>query len=161
VPQLYFASFTETNLSPAEEEYFWTNFAQIDGVRLRLNIRAKNPDFRKIVYEQRSGVPLPLLKDLMSTIRQQHGREFVLQGISRLCSFYLCGQSYAREKEYRTLFKAWPDVGPQVVGTGPTSYINIPLNQMTELGYEFHVTEVHARTPPSMPSHYTFSRRTS
>jgi len=161
MPQLFYASFTEANLSPDDEEYFWRNFAASDGVRLTISVTAKNPNFRKIVYEPKPGTPIPLLTDLISTIRQQHGREFVLQGISRLCAFYLCGQSYSREKEYRALFKTWPDIGPQPVGTGPTSYVEVPLNQMTDFGYEFRVTEVHASTRPNMPSQYAFSPRSS
>jgi hypothetical protein len=161
MPQLFYASFTEANLSQEDEEYFWRNFAASDGVRLTISVTAKNPNFRKIVYEPKPGESIPLLTDLISTIRQQYGREFVLQGISRLCAFYLCGQSYSREREYRALFKTWPDVGPQPVGTGPTSYVEVPLNQMTDFGYEFHVTEVHASTRPNMPSYYAFTQRTN
>ena len=159
MPQLFYASFTEANLPQNDEEYFWRNFAASDGVRLTINITAQNPDFRKMVYEPKPGTPIPLLTELISTLRRQHSREFVLQGISRLCSFYLCGQSYSREKEYRALFKTWPDVGPQPVGTGPTSYVEIPLNQMADLGYEFRITEVHASSRPNMPTNYTFSQR--
>lgn len=159
MPQLFYASFTETNLPPDDEECFWRNFAASDGVRLTINITANNPNFRKIVYEPKPGVPIPLLTDLISILRYKHSREFVLQGISRLCSFYLCGQSYSREKEYRALFKTWPGIGPQPVGKGSSSHLEIPLNQMTDSGYEFHITEVHASTQPSMPSNYTFSQR--
>ena len=161
LPQLFYASFTEASLSQEAEEYFWRNFAASDGVRLTIEITAKNPNFRKIVYEPKPGAPIPLLTDLVSTIRQRHGREFVLQGISRLCAFYLSGQTYSREREYRALFKAWPDVGPQPVGTGPTSYVEVPLNQMTDFGYEFRITEVHASTRPNMPDHYCFNQRIS
>jgi len=86
MPQLFYASFTEASLSQEDEEYFWRNFAASDGVRLTIDITATNPNFRKIVYEPKPGTPIPLLTDLVSTIRQQHGREFVLQGISRLCA---------------------------------------------------------------------------
>lgn len=104
MPQLFYASFTEANLSQEDEEYFWQNFATSDGVRLTFDVQAENPNFRKIVYEPKPGRTIPLLMDLISAVRQQHGREFVLQGISRLCAFYLCGQRYSREKEYRALF---------------------------------------------------------
>lgn len=160
MPQLFYASFTEANLSQDDEEYFWRNFAASDGVRLTVNITAKNPNFRKIAYEARPGAPIPLLIDLISTLRQEYGREFVLQGISRLCAFYLCGQTYSQEKEYRALFKTWPEVGPQPVGSGATSYVEVPLNQMTDVGYELRITEVHATSRPVMPSNYTFSQRT-
>jgi hypothetical protein len=159
--QMYYGSFTETALSPSDEEYFWTSFAQINGVRLTLDISASNPDFRRMVYEHKPGVPIPLLAEMCASIRQKHGREFILNHISTLCSFYLCGKNYRREKEYRALFKSWPEFGPQPVGRGPSSYIEVPLNQETELGYEFRITEVHARDRPNMPGHYTFSQRTS
>ncbi len=159
MPQLFYASFTETKLPPNDEEYFWRNFAASDGVRLTINITANNADFRKIVYEPKPKVPISLLNELILTLRNTHSREFVLKGISRLCAFYLCGQSYGHEKEYRALFKIWPGIGPQPVGKGSSSYLKIPLNQMAAPGYKFHITEVHTNTRPNMPSDYTFSQR--
>lgn len=159
MPQLFYASFTDSALQPCDEEYFWRSFASSDGVRLKLEVEATNPNFRKIVYEPQPGVPIPLLADLVSTIRQKYSREFVLQGISRLCAFYLCGQSYSREKEYRLLYKSWPEFGPQPVGMGQSAYVELPLNQMSECGYQLRITEVHARTRPNMPDQYSFSPR--
>ena len=161
MPQLFYASFTEACLSQEDEEYFWRNFGVCGGIRLTIDITAKNPNFRRIVYEPKPGTPIPLLTDLVSTIRQQYGREFILQGISKLCAFYLCGQTYSREKEYRALFKTWPDSGPQPIGIGPTSYVEFPLNKMTDTGYEFRITEVHSSTRPNMPDHYCFNQRIS
>ena len=161
MPQLFYASFTEANLSPEDEDYFWRNFASYDGVRLTFEVQARNPNFRKIIYEPKPGSPIPLLDELIAVVRRNHEREFVLQGISRLCAFYLCGQKYSREKEYRALFKSWPEVGVQPVGSGPDSYIEVPLNRMTDVGYEFRITEFHANSPPIMPDHYIFSQRKS
>jgi hypothetical protein len=158
MPQLFYASFTETNLTQEEEEYFWRNFASSDGVRLTFEIEATNPNFRRIVYEPKPNVPIPLLNDLTSILRQKHGREFVLQGISRLCAFYLDGQKYSREKEYRALFKSWPELPPLPVGSGPSSYVEVPLRTTTG-GYKFSVTEVHASTRPNVPSCYSFRQR--
>lgn len=161
MPQMFYTSFTEANLRPDEEEYFWRNFAPSDGVRLTFDVEAKNPNFRRIRYEAKAGVPIPVLNDLVSTLRVQHGREFVLQGISRLCAFYLCGATYGREKEYRALYKTWPECGPQATGSGPNSYVEIPLGQMTDHGYLFRVIEVFASTRPNMPDRYPFIQRTS
>lgn len=160
MPQLFYASFTETNLSPDEEEYFWQTFATSDGVRLTLKITATNPNFRKILYEPRRGEPIQLMVDLTSTLRRKYGREFVLQGMSRLCAFYLNGQEYGREKEYRILYKTWPDEGPQPQGSGRDSYVELPINQKTNLGYEICITEVNAETRPNIPDGYVFSKRT-
>lgn len=158
MPHIYYASFTGTNLAPNDEDYFWRSFAAVDGVRLRFDVESSNPNFRKIVYERQSGTPIPVLADLISTVRQNHGREFILSGISRLCAFYL-SSSYGQENEYRALFKTYPDWGPQPVGNGPGSFVEVPLNQKTPHGFEFRVAEVHARTRPNMPDQYIFSQR--
>ncbi len=160
MPQLFYASFTETSLSHSEEEYFWQNFATSDGVRLTVKITATNQNFRKIRYEPNRGEPIQLLADLTSTLREKHGREFVLQGMSRLCAFYLNGQDYSREKEYRILYRTWPGEGPQPKGSGRDVYVELPINQKTILGYEIGITEVHANTRPNMPDCYVFSKRT-
>ncbi len=159
MPQTFYASFTDSNLGTSDEEYFWRTFAQSDGVRLTLDIKANNPNFRKILYEPTPGKPIPVLAELTTTIRQKHGREFVLQGISRLCAFYLCGRTYGKEKEYRALYKTWPECGPQPVGVGPTSYLDVPLDRMAESGYLLQVREVVANSRPKMPGHYTFIQR--
>jgi hypothetical protein len=158
MPGIYYASFTQTHLSPNDEDYFWRTFAAVDGVRLRFDVKSPNPNFRKIAYEAQPGKPIPVLADLISTIRQNHRREFILKGISRFCAFYLAS-SYAHENEYRALFKADPGGGPQPMGTGPSSFMEVPLNHATPHGFEFRVTEVHARSRPNMPDHYPFSQR--
>lgn len=103
--------------------------------------------------------PFLILDDLLS-LREKHGRAFTLQGISRLCAFFLDGSKYSREKEYRALFKAWPGVPelPQPIGTGPKSYVEFPLGK-TVAGYTFRVTEVQANTRPNIPDNYTFIQR--
>lgn len=107
MPNTFYASFTDTTLSASQEEHFWRNFAACDGVRLTIEVVASNPNFRKIRYEQRKGKPIKVLSELTSCIRDKHGREFILKGISRLCSFYLSGKDYGIENEYRALHRTW------------------------------------------------------
>lgn len=159
MPQMFYASFTDSNIGPNDEDYFWRTFAQLDGVRLTLDITVNNPNFRKIYYEPKPGEPIPVLAELATTLRQKHGREFLLRGISRLCAFYLCGCTYGREMEYRALYKSWPESGPQPVGIGPRSYVEVPLGRMTEVGFKLRVIEVAANSRPRMPDHYTFIQR--
>ena len=130
-----------------QEEYFWKTFASGDGVRLRIEVRASNPNFRKVRYEQRRGVPIPVLAELTRCIRETYGRQFILKGISRLCSFYLSGRDYGIENEYRALYRVWEGFGPQPKGDPASSYIELPLNTMSECGYQLTVTEVQAHTP--------------
>jgi hypothetical protein len=160
MPNTFYASFTDTNLTNEQEEYFWRNFASCDGVRLKIEVTASNPNFRKMRYEQSEGTPIALLSELIKCIREKHKREFVLKGISRLCSFYLSGKDYGIEHEYRALYRVWEGFGPQPKTNGGTdSYIELPLEAMSECGYLFKIVEVHAMSKPNMPDTYPFSNR--
>jgi hypothetical protein len=64
MPNTFYASFTAVQLTNDQEEYFWRNFAACDGVRLKIEIMASNPNFRKLHYEQAKGKPIKLLSDL-------------------------------------------------------------------------------------------------
>jgi hypothetical protein len=159
MPNTYYASFTTTSLDEDEQRYFWQNFAPDGGVRLRLRVIASNPDFRRIRYEAKRGKPIPLLAELSAQLRSEFGREFVLSGISRLCSFYLSGADYGREQECRMLYRTWDRSGPQAVGSGPASFVELRLGAMSECGYEIHALEVCSDSRPEMPDDVVFVRR--
>ncbi|EPD40532.1 hypothetical protein EZI45_29390 [Delftia tsuruhatensis] len=159
MPNTFYASFTDVSITKEREEYFWRNFSAVDGVRLKIEITALNPDFRKIHYEQVKGKPIKLLADLTKCIREKYNREFNLKGISRLCSFYLSGKDYGIENEYRALHRVWDGFGPQPKNDGAHYYIELPLNEMTECGYKLNIVEVHAADRPNMASSYVFSKR--
>ncbi len=159
MPNTFYASFTDVNLTNDQEEYFWGNFAACDGVRLKIEITASNPNFRKLHYEQIKGKPIQLLFELTKCIREKYNREFILKGISRLCSFYLSGKDYGIESEYRALYRVWEGFGPQSRNDGVRSYIELPLNAMSECGYQLRIVEVHANEKPNMPNSYAFSKR--
>lgn len=146
-------------MTAKEEQYFWNAFASDDGVRLKIDIKAINPNFRKMLYEQKRGKPIGVLSDLVKCVREKYHREFILKGISRLCSFYLSGEDYGREKEYRLLYRVWDGFGPQPKGTAKSSYIELPIGAMSECGYQLDIAEVHAIRKPNMPNSYKFSQR--
>ena len=159
MPNTFYSSFTDTVLTTEQEEYFWRTFASCDGVRLKIEITASNPNFRKVRYEQIEGKPINLVAELTACIRNKYSREFILKGFSRLCSFYLSGKNYGIENEYRALYRVWEGFGPQPKTDGKYSYIELPLNAMSECGYQLVITEVHSSERPNMPNTYTFSRR--
>ena len=161
MPNTFYSSFTDVSLTEDQEEYFWRNFAACDGVRLKIEITASNPNFRKLHYEQTKGEPIQLLSELTKCIREKYNREFILKGISRLCSFYLSGKDYGIENEYRALYRVWEGFGPQPKNDGAHSYIELPLNEMSDCGYRLNIVEVHANSKPNMPSSYVFSKRGS
>lgn len=155
----FYSSFTDISLTKDQEEYFWRNFAACDGVRLKIQITASNPNFRKMHYEQTKGKPILLLSELTKCIREKYNREFILKGISRLCSFYLSGTDYGIENEYRALYRVWEGFGPQPKNDGTHSYIELPLDEMSECGYRLNIVEVQANKKPAMPNSYAFSKR--
>jgi len=159
MPNTFYASFTDVSLTKDQEEYFWRNFAACDGVRLKIEITTSNPNFRKLHYEQAKGKPIQLLSELTKCIREKYSREFILKGISRLCSFYLSGKDYGIENEYRALYRVWEGFGPQPKHDGELSYIELPLNAMSECGYQLKIVEVHATEKPNMTNSYAFSKR--
>jgi len=159
MPNTFYASFADVSITPDQEEYFWRNFGFNDGVRLRIEVVASNPNFRRMFYEQKKGVPIRVLSELTRCIREKYGRAFILNGISRLCSFYLSGEKFAKENEIRCLYRVWEGVGPQPKGNAADSYVELPLNAKSEFGYQLTVTEVHTATPINVPSTYPFSKR--
>lgn len=159
MPNTFYASFTDVSLTEKQEEYFWRIFSNDDGVRLKINITALNPDFRKLYYEQTKGHPIELLDHLSNCIQQKYNREFVLKGISRLCAFYLCGEDYGIEGEYRALYRVWENSSSKPKGLGAQSYVELLLGVMNECGYKLDIIEVHAREKPKIPGKYTFSYR--
>jgi hypothetical protein len=81
---IYYASFADTNLTTKQEECLWSRFAPGDGVRLKLEVTASNPNFRKMIYEVTKGEPISLLKELSEKLKNSYNREFILSGISRM-----------------------------------------------------------------------------
>jgi hypothetical protein len=160
VENTYYASFTSTKLTTKQEEYFWTNFASYEGVRLKMEIKAINQNFRKIYYEQTNGKQIPLLMELGNLVADKYKRKFTLKRISTLCAFYLSGADYGKENEYRLLHRVWDNSGLQPKTDEKFSYLELPLNCMTECGYELKVVEVHAKEEINMPTSYVFSKRT-
>lgn len=158
-PDLFYASFTEASIDPTREESMWQRFASCDGVRLKLEITANNPDLRKVIYEGASQMPIPVLAKLFNLVQEKYNKSFILKGISRLCAFYLPGSKYGIEEEVRMLYKVFKDFGPQPVIDSEWPYIELSLGVMSKFGYMLEITEVHSLTRPDMPNKYKFSAR--
>jgi hypothetical protein len=159
MPSMFYSAFTELTLDEEEQDYFWRNFAAVDGVRLTMQIEASNPNFRRMLYEKVEGSPIPVLAELAATILSKYQKHLVVSGISRLCAFYLPGKDYGKEKEYRLLCKTWDGIGPLPIGRGLGSYVEIPLGKMNDTGYRLDVIDVCSNSRPDMPSDYGFTTR--
>lgn len=150
---MYYASFTDTNLTVDQEQYFWRTFASTEGVRLKLRVTAKNPNFRKMVYEKTKGKPLGLLYDLTQCIQNKYERNFALSGISRLCAFYLA-KEFDVENEYRALYRLWDETVPTLKDDKRFKYISVPLGLMSDVGYQFDIKEIQSNTNLIIPCQY-------
>ena len=157
---IYYSSLTDTNLTENQESYFWRTFASFDGVRLKLNIKASNPNFRKMVYENTKDQPIALLHDLVQKIRDEHKREFVICGISKLCAFYL-SKGFDVENEYRVLFRNWADENVKLQSDNGFSYVETPLSSVSLAGYEIDVIEVQSNEVLKIPSQYEVESKNS
>ena len=155
---MFYASFTDTNLTSDQEGYFWRTFASTHGVRLEMNITASNPNMRKMVYEKTKSNPLPLLSELTGNVKKYYGREFVLSGISRLCAFYLA-KEFDVENEYRALYRCWDGFGPSPQSDGRHQYVGLPLDSLSDTGYRIEIEEIQTNENLNIPSQYAITPR--
>lgn len=162
MPNTYYASFTDTSISDKQQKYLFGLFGKgNNGVRLTFNITVneQNLYFKKMLYEEISNEPIPLLNELISKIRDKYGKKFVLREISNYCCFYL-SNDYQNENEYRILHKVSKDspIQPKEDQNSPHKYIELPLGSMSEIGVKLEITEVCSYNKLSIPSSYAFTQ---
>lgn len=158
-PNTFYASFAGTKLTEEQESTLWRRFASIDGVRITLDIRASNHDFRRVRYEPEGGGPIPLLAELRNAIRIEYEREFRFLGVSRLCSFYLPENGYSVENEHRIVYRVWDGGIEQPTTENGVAFIELPLNKMSSIGYQLDVVDVQSGLRPNMPDCFPFTVR--
>jgi|AntRauTorcE11898_2_1112593.scaffolds.fasta_scaffold18000_1 hypothetical protein len=158
MPNLFYSSFTDVNIDSSQENYFWNCFADNKGARFRFKIRAQNPNFRKIYYEDRPGSPIPLLNELSEMLETDYDRLYLLAGISIICSFYLTKQ-YEIESEYRMLYKKFDSFGPTIKNDGNSDYIDQKFGVATETGYLLELLEVQSNSSLTVPSGVNLIKR--
>jgi hypothetical protein len=150
---MYTASFSGVEKNSQEEKYLKNEFASYQGVRLKLKVTAANQDFRKIVYEKNEGKPLSLLNEITTAVKTKYGRSFILNGISRLCAFYL-SSSFKLENEYRILFKYQQSCGVDIKNDGTHNYVELPLNTMNSTGYMIEILEIETNESLTIPDNF-------
>lgn len=156
---LFYTSFTDVNINSEQEEYFWNTFAGSNGARFKFKITAQNPNFRKVIYENKPGTPISLLKNISDKVAE-FNRVFFLKGMSRLCSFYLA-KSYDIESEQRMLFKKYNGFGPDIKHDSNSGfeYIDQKIGVISEAGYLVELLEVQSNSRFKMPPGVKLHRR--
>jgi len=161
-PNTFCGCFTDTSINIKKENYFWNVFAtksgKREGARLKIRIKASLPDFRKIRYNLSDDVSIKLLSDLSMCSLKNFKREFILKGISKYCSFFV-PSDFQIENEYRILYRIWDDSVLKPKNDGNYTFLELPLNSLSNCGYELKIMEVHAERKPKMNDKYYFSKR--
>lgn len=136
----HYISFTDTSWPPVKEDYFWRTFSNGEGVRLKIDVTAQSPNFRRVFYKNNGDSVLQLYSEI-SNYLDGYGLKFVFGGISRYSAFYLPSE-LAKEEEYRALYQCWPNAKCQPKSDGKYSYIEVPLGIMGDAGFKFEITEI-------------------
>ncbi|MCV2445540.1 hypothetical protein [Acinetobacter bereziniae] len=97
VKNLFFASFASTDINQRDENEMWRFFGEGSGFRLKLKIRNKSINFRKMHYITEESI----LKKIQ-LVAEKFNLKFSLRGISSLCAFGLPNK-FSYENEYRLL----------------------------------------------------------
>lgn len=97
----FYLSLTNTDLSEAEEEHFYSTFASCGGSRLKIHLKCTNIMCRKIHYTANVLQLFQDLNDLCKGFGYTGG--FVVNQMSRFCAYYL-PLGYQNEKETRALY---------------------------------------------------------
>lgn len=164
VPNTFLASFTNTDFDIKKDENLWKEFATQngtrEGARLKIQITASYPDFRKMRYHLKDDISVKLLSALYDCIHKKYKREFIFKGISRLCSFYL-PEKYLIQNEYRILYRVWPESIPQPKKDKIYDYIELPIDTINKDGYQLKIVEVNAEKQPKMTNKYPFVKRSA
>ncbi|PSW63696.1 hypothetical protein C0W54_03575 [Photobacterium kishitanii] len=155
MPNTFYASFTDVNISDTREKVLWSWFAGQHGVRLKFRVTARNSNFREMYYEENLDNRMSLLSDVFKLINTKYQRSFVLRGISRLSSFYLSG--YAEENEFRILHRMWNEDTLEAISYKETDYLEIPINGKETYGFSLELIEVYSDFPLNCPNSYLFS----
>lgn len=158
----YLASFTDTDPNLEKDQYFWKEFAtkygKHEGARLKIEINASCPDFRKMRYDLKDDFSINLFRDLTDCIEKKYNKKFIFKGISKICSFYLPGK-LLHQREYRILYRVWQGSILQPKNYGKCKYIEFPIDTNSKNGYKLKIVEVNAEKQPKMCDKYLFLKR--
>ena len=137
---LFYTSFTE---SPNSADQLWSDFGDSGrGARLDFQVEAHIKDLRRVYYFSGNQC---LLQSLLTRIRSEHNREFLLRGVSRICAFYL-PPYYQGESETRLLIYRHAhdyEFGmPTRKDSDGHSYISLPVDAPNSKHYRIAITHI-------------------
>ena len=142
---VFFASFSDVELSPDDEGDMWYQFAPKDkeGVRLELEITAHAEDFRKVVYSDNENDKTAVVSEIAELLKSKYNKHFFMKGLSRMCCFYL-RNDLSHETEYRLLYRnRWDGSEDR-----KKEFLELPIGKMSDkYGYKIEVLSVCSSSP--------------
>jgi len=154
----FLGSFTDSEQNLEKDKFLWKKFATKggtrEGARLKIEITASYPDFRKMRYHLKDDISINLLSDIDACIKK-HNREFIFNGISKLCSFYLPEECLI-QNEYRILYRSLQGSMLQPKNDGDYDFIELPIGTNSKNGYDLKILEVYAEKQLKMDNKYPF-----
>lgn len=162
-PNTFIASFTDTEPNIKKDQDLWnkfaTNYGSREGARLKIEITASYPDFRKMRYHLKDDISINLFSDLSDCIEKKYNRQFIFKGISKICSFYLPEECLI-QNEHRILYRFWQGYNMlQPKNDGDYNFIELPIGTNSKNGYHLNILEVNAEKHIKMENKNLFVKR--
>ncbi|MFW1030998.1 hypothetical protein ACEWA3_23150 [Vibrio parahaemolyticus] len=154
MPNTFYASFTDVDISNARRGDIWSYFAGQHGVCLKFRVTASNTNFREMYYEENTDNRMSLLSDIIRLIDEQYQLNFVLRGISRLSSFYLSG--FSEENEFRILHRTWDEDTLEPTQYKEHDYLEIPIDGQKAYGFCLELLGIYSYSPLASENSYPF-----
>jgi len=135
----YYISMTDTVLTPGEEQYFWTEFAKDDGLRLKFRLRVQSGCLRRITYGNGIDKWANFFKEVQNLTKQKLDKEFFWADAPSVCGLYLPHQ-YSHEKETRLVIKrAW---GLDEHSDGSHKYVELKFGHNQSVVTDLELIEI-------------------
>lgn len=146
--QVFYASFTDTSLTPSEEKYFWHNFAKKDGARLKFALSLKSGCLRRVVYGNGVDRWANMFKEISDLTKRSLGKVFFWVDAATVCALLLPEQ-FGVEKETRLITRR--GCGLSIGTEGNYEYLKANIGENAAIGLKMELKEI--QTNRSVPNH--------
>lgn len=136
---IFYASFTDTNVTAERERQLWNVFAGSDGARLKFRLAVDSGCLRRMVYGRDINRWAQMFNDITQLTQTKLGRIFFWDDAATICALYL-PEDYDAERETRLIIRrSW---GLPVRSTGGFDYIEVAFGQNAQVALELWLLEV-------------------
>jgi hypothetical protein len=138
-PGLFYASFTETDLSKDEEQYFWDTFAGRDGARLKFRLDLNSGLLRRVSYGDNLKRAIQLFREINALVANFGYKGFFWDDVGYVCALHLPGK-FQIEKEIRLIAKKSSQLASSI--ENGFEYLELPFGSNPHLALEIELIDV-------------------